>query len=95
MTRRRKARPGFWAQRTVGEIMVISITFTVCFGILASGATVAAISLLRPETDVTVWVSRITGLMNTLVGLLAGFLAGRTDYHGHGTGTPPPEEEGP
>ena len=27
----------------------------------------------------SVWVTRVTGLLNTLIGLLAGFLAGRTD----------------
>ena len=27
----------------------------------------------------SLWVSRITGILNTMIGLLAGFLAGRTD----------------
>jgi hypothetical protein len=65
--------------RPTGEILVLTITFTVCFGILASGALVGVVVLVHPETDVSVWVSRITGILNTMVGLLAGYLAGRTD----------------
>jgi hypothetical protein len=35
--------------------------------------------LFRPQVDVSVWISRVTGILNTMVGLLAGYLAGRTD----------------
>jgi hypothetical protein len=63
--------------------MVLSITFTVCFGVLASGATIAVISLVRPEADVSNWIARVTGILNTMIGLLAGFLAGRTDREVH------------
>jgi protein-S-isoprenylcysteine O-methyltransferase Ste14 len=65
--------------RPTGEIMVLSITFTVCFGVLASGLIIAVISILDPTRDVTIWITRVTGILNTMVGLLAGFLAGRTD----------------
>ena len=64
--------------RPTGDILVIAITFTVCFGVLASGATVAALSLFSDNKElITVWVSRVTGLMQLMIGLLAGFLAGR------------------
>lgn len=65
--------------RSTGEIMVIAITLTVCFGVIASGTFVGIIVLFRPEVDVTPWITRVTGLLNTMIGLLAGFLAGRTD----------------
>ena len=74
-------RRAWWKDRSTGEILVLGITFTVCFGVLASGATIAVISIVHPDTDVTIWISRVTGLLNTMLGLLAGFLAGRTDYH--------------
>lgn len=67
------------SDRPTGEILILSVTFTVCFGVLASGATVALISFFHPSTDVSTWVARITGILNTMIGLLAGFLAGRTD----------------
>ena len=66
-------------ERSTGEIMVLTITFTVCFGVVASGFLVAVITIINPDKDVTVWISRITGILNTMLGLLAGFLAGRTD----------------
>jgi uncharacterized membrane protein HdeD (DUF308 family) len=59
--------------------MVIMIASTVCFGVIASGAIVAMVVLFRPQVDVSVWISRVTGILNTMVGLLAGYLAGRTD----------------
>jgi hypothetical protein len=65
--------------RSTGEILVLTITFTVCFSVLATGAFVAFLVIIRPETDPTVWVNRVTAILNTLIGLLAGFLAGRTD----------------
>ena len=72
------------------------ITATVCFGILASGAIIAAIAFFHPETDVSNWISRISGLLNTLVGLLAGFLAGRGGvvYKAEGTKMTYPPDTG-
>ncbi len=58
---------------------MLCITATVCFGVLASGVLVGLVVLKDPHADVSIWVSRITGILNTMVGLLAGFLAGRTD----------------
>lgn len=65
--------------RSTGEILVLAVTGTVCFGVLASGLSVMIISIVHPEADVSLWISRITGTFNTMIGLLAGFLAGRTD----------------
>lgn len=70
-------------ERSVGEILVLMIAGTVCFSVLASGALVAVLSFFRPETDVTLWVTRVTSIVNTLIGLLAGFLAGRTEAEQH------------
>jgi hypothetical protein len=58
---------------------VLMIAFTVCWSVLASGATVALLAFFRPEQDIANWIARISGIMNTMIGLLAGFLAGRTD----------------
>lgn len=65
--------------RSTGDMLVIMIAGTVCWSVVASGALVGIVSIFHPQTDVTVWVTRVTSLVNTLVGLLAGFLAGRTD----------------
>lgn len=66
--------------RPTGEILILLIAGTVCFGVLASGMMIGIMAIFRPETDITIWVARVTGLLNTMIGLLAGFLAGRTDY---------------
>jgi hypothetical protein len=63
--------------RPTGDLLVLMISGTVCFGVLASGAIIAMVVLFHPETDVSNWISRINGILNTMVGLLAGFLAGR------------------
>jgi hypothetical protein len=65
--------------KPTGDQLVLMVAGTVCFSIIASGAGVALITIFNPGTDVTIWVTRITGILNTMVGLLAGFLAGRTD----------------
>jgi hypothetical protein len=65
--------------RSTGDMLVLMIAGTVCWSVLASGALVGIVSLFRPEVDVSLWVTRVTSLVNTMIGLLAGFLAGRTD----------------
>jgi uncharacterized membrane protein HdeD (DUF308 family) len=65
--------------RSTGDILILSITFTVCVSVMASGIVIALVSLLHPDKDVSVWISRITGIINTMIGVMAGFLAGRTD----------------
>jgi hypothetical protein len=63
--------------RPTGDILVLLVAGTVCFGVLASGLIIAVISLVHPETDVSNWIARVSAILNTMVGLLAGFLAGR------------------
>jgi hypothetical protein len=67
------------SERSTGDILIIMIAFTICFAVLAAGAAVALIELVHPEVDTTASVGIISDVINTLIGLLAGFLAGRTD----------------
>jgi hypothetical protein len=69
--------PSRFRDRPTGDILVLLIAGTVCFGVLASGAVIATVSILHPETDVSSWIARVSAILNTMVGLLAGFLAGR------------------
>jgi hypothetical protein len=59
--------------------MVLMVAVTVCGSIVVGGGALIVISFVHPDYDITVIASRLAGLLNTLVGLLAGFLAGRTD----------------
>jgi hypothetical protein len=65
--------------RSTGDLLVLLVAGTVCFMVLATGATIMVIEIVNPESDTTSAVRQVTGIVNTLIGLLAGFLAGRTD----------------
>ena len=65
--------------RTVGELLIMMIAGTVCFAVLAAGAGVAVAELIRPAADTSGIVGNLTDILNTLIGVVAGFLAGRTD----------------
>lgn len=56
------------------------IAGTICGSILFTGIAVAVLKLLNPEENTDTIVNQISDVINTLIGLLAGFLAGRTDY---------------
>ena len=57
---------------------MLMVAGTVCFAVLATGAALTISELLDPETDTSGAVRAVTGVINTLIGLMAGFLAGRT-----------------
>ena len=65
--------------RSTGDLLILMVTFTVCFSVLASGATLAVVAFVNPEADFGLWTSRIAGILNTMLGVMAGYLAGRTD----------------
>jgi len=57
----------------------MGIAATVCLAVIAAEAALFAVSLLNPERDTTAGFHAVGDVINTLIGLLAGFLAGRTD----------------
>jgi hypothetical protein len=63
--------------RSTGDLLVLLLAGTICLSVLAAGATIAVLQIQGDDT------SRAAGLLsdvvNTLIGLLAGFLAGRTE----------------
>jgi hypothetical protein len=65
--------------RPTGDLMVLLVAFTVCGSVVLGGAAVITVTLFRPDVDVSNAARNIADLLNTLIGLLAGFLAGRTD----------------
>ncbi len=78
VTRRRSP---WFADRSTGDLLILIIAVTICFAVLASGAWLAVLALTQPERDVSAGFSAVADVVNTLIGLLAGFLAGRTDAH--------------
>lgn len=79
--RRRPARKPWFAERTTGDLLIMAIASTICFAVLASGAAVALLAIIQPERNLAPMVNMIGDVVNTMIGLLAGFLAGRTDAH--------------
>ena len=75
VTRRRRS---LW-DRSTGEIMVLMVAGTVCGSIVVGGSVLILFVFIHPTYDVGAAGTRLAALLNTLVGLLAGFLAGRTD----------------
>ena len=64
--------------RSTGDLLVLMIAGTVCFAVISGGATIAVIEIIDPSSDTSSAIKAVTGIVNTLIGLLAGFLAGRT-----------------
>jgi hypothetical protein len=78
-TTRRRTRKPWYADRTTGDLLILVIASTVCFSVLASGMALFIVTLLYPEEDTSQGFHAVSDVINTLIGLLAGFLAGRTD----------------
>lgn len=66
-------------KRTTGDILVLIVAGTICVAILATGAAVAFLAFVQPERNLSNVMNMIGDIINTMIGLLAGFLAGRTD----------------
>lgn len=65
--------------RTTGELLVLLVGVTVCGYVVCVGTALILLAFFHPNADATAAFRSITSIINTLVGLLAGFLAGRTD----------------
>jgi hypothetical protein len=65
--------------RPTGDLLVILIAATICGSVALGGGAIAVIEILHPESDTTAALGMISDVINTLIGLLAGVLIGRTD----------------
>lgn len=65
--------------RSTGDLLVLMIAGTICFGLLATGAITAIFIFANPGANIEAPARLIADVTNTLIGLLAGFLAGRTE----------------
>jgi hypothetical protein len=63
--------------RPTGDLLVLIIAGTICTIVLMGGIGVVALLLFRPEDPVIAKVvSGLVAIVNTLIGLLAGYIAG-------------------
>jgi hypothetical protein len=62
--------------RSTGDLLVLMIAGTVCGGLVATGVVGAVFAFAHPEANLEGPARYIADVTNTLIGLLAGFLAG-------------------
>lgn len=66
------------SNRSTSDLLVLLIAGTVCAAILVTVIGLGVAEFFHPEQDTTKVAGAIINVINTMIGLLAGFLAGRT-----------------
>jgi hypothetical protein len=67
------------SNRSTGELLVVMIAATICTLVLFTAVVVAVLEIINPGVDTSATVAILSDIVNTLIGLMAGFLAGRTE----------------
>ena len=55
------------------------VAFTICSSVVVGGTAIIINGVVNPDDDTTRALVLVSDVINTLIGLLAGFLAGRTE----------------
>jgi hypothetical protein len=79
-------------RRSTAEILVLTVTVTICIGLIFSGGALIVYEFVNPGVDSRAAAQLLAGVVNTLIGLVAGFLAGRVDQAGNGSKNQPPSD---
>jgi hypothetical protein len=66
------------SRRSTADLLVLIIASTICGAILIAVVGVFVLRIAQPKTDLAGIVGNLGDVINTMVGLLAGFLAGKT-----------------
>lgn len=64
--------------RSTGDLLVLMIAGTICFGVFGLAIAAIVYVFVHPGADVSDVGRLVTGTLNSLIGLLAGFMVGRT-----------------
>ena len=67
------------SDRSTADLMVLIIATTICVAILLALIGVFTLQLAEPKVDLTHLVGNLNDVINTMIGLMAGYLAGRTE----------------
>lgn len=76
-------------QRPTLELLLLMVAGTICGILLASAVAVAVIEIRDPGADTSAAAASIRDVLGTVLGLLAGFLAGRRNRNGNGSADRP------
>lgn len=63
--------------RPTAEILVILFGVTICAVLLVTVVTLLTVEVVNPGANVSDAVRAVTDMVNTMLGLVVGFLAGR------------------
>jgi hypothetical protein len=65
-------------ERSTTDLVILIVTVTICSLVALGGITLLVLMLVYPEMDVSPLASAVSHAFGGLVGLLAGFLMGRS-----------------
>jgi len=63
--------------RPTSEVLILLVTLTVCLAVLGFGVLLSVLAIRDPGLNLEAGFRAVTGILNTLLGLTAGYLAGR------------------
>jgi len=78
-------RFGWLKGRSTTDLLVLLIAGTICISVLAYGLVVSILVLFEPQKNHGPAVALLANTFQLLIGLLAGFVAGRTEKGMQGT----------
>lgn len=66
--------------RSVIELLVLVLTFTVGITLVGTGLIIGIIEIRNPETDTSTAANVLINMISTIMGALLGLLAGRSKF---------------
>lgn len=69
--------PPWFASRSTPDLLILVIAGAIGITVVSFSVWLGVLLVTQPERDVTTAATALAGILNTMVGLLAGFLAGR------------------
>lgn len=63
-------------ERSTSDLLILLVASTICFTVCAAGVGIFVLALAYPERDLAGVVSALAYILNTLLGLLAGYFIG-------------------
>lgn len=79
--------------RPTSDLLILMIAGTICSSVLGAAFVVAILAFVHPEQDAGKALALISDTLNTLIGLLAGYVAGRSNLETHPPKTPNQDAE--
>jgi len=79
-------------ERSTADLIVIGLTAVVGFVVLSAVIGAVVWRIADPNADLTGLVARVGDLVTTIIGVVAGYLAGKGEGYAEGTSNSSPTE---